>query len=109
MLLIPENTSFAEVYTPKPSSHQDEFFEQCIDQKNLCSTKNTSQFCRDSVFTITTDFNKRGIPCNCNSEGSKSDFCEEFGGQCPCKKNVIGRTCSRCKVRFYGFPNCKRK
>ena len=86
-----------------------DFLEQCVDQKDLCSTENTSKFCKDGIFIITTDFNKGGTPCNCNSEGSTSDSCKEFGGQCPCKDNVIGRTCSRCKVGFYGFPNCKRK
>ncbi|CAG2159955.1 unnamed protein product [Oppiella nova] len=33
--------------------------------------------------------------------------CKGFGGQCNCKPNVIGRTCSRCKTGFYGFPHCK--
>lgn len=33
--------------------------------------------------------------------------CDVFGGQCPCKPNVIGRKCEICKTGFYGFPDCQ--
>lgn len=64
-------------------------------------------FCRDSIFSLTANYNNRGLPCNCDVEGTVSFECEKFGGQCPCKPNIIGRRCEICKTGFYGFPNCK--
>ena len=53
-------------------------------------------------------FNNGALACDCDTQGSTSKYCQEFGGQCPCKPNVIGRQCTRCKVGYYGFPNCRR-
>lgn len=30
-----------------------------------------------------------------------------MGGQCECKKNVIGRRCDACRSGYWGFPDCK--
>ncbi|CAK9798131.1 Laminin subunit alpha [Anthophora quadrimaculata] len=64
-------------------------------------------FCRDSIFSLTSNYNNRALPCNCDIDGTISFECEKFGGQCPCKPNIIGRRCEICKTGFYGFPNCK--
>lgn len=76
-------------------------------QNNYYMDPNTQGFCRDSIFSLTTDYNNGALSCECNSEGSLSFNCEEFGGQCRCRPNVIGRTCSQCRTGFYGFPNCR--
>ncbi|CAL7933589.1 unnamed protein product [Xylocopa violacea] len=64
-------------------------------------------FCRDSIFSLTANYNNRALPCNCDIEGTIHFKCEKFGGQCPCKPNIIGRRCEICKTGFYGFPNCR--
>lgn len=64
-------------------------------------------FCKDSVFSLTTHYNNGALPCHCIREGTKSFECAKFGGQCPCKDNIIGRRCEICKTGFYGYPNCK--
>lgn len=64
-------------------------------------------FCRDSIFSLTANYNNRALPCNCDIDGTISFECEKFGGKCPCKPNIIGRRCEICKTGFYGFPNCK--
>ncbi|XP_015602424.1 laminin subunit alpha [Cephus cinctus] len=64
-------------------------------------------FCRDSIFSLTTNYNNGALPCQCDIEGTRSFECEKFGGQCPCKPNIIGRRCEICKTGFYGFPNCR--
>ena len=46
------------------------------------------------------------LECDCNKEGSTSNTCSSKDGQCPCKTNVDGKTCSACKPDCYGFPNC---
>ncbi|KAI4494129.1 hypothetical protein M0802_009163 [Mischocyttarus mexicanus] len=42
-------------------------------------------------------------PCECNPTGSHSLLCENYGGACPCKVNVVGRRCDRCAPGTYGF------
>ncbi|XP_043253196.1 laminin subunit beta-1 [Colletes gigas] len=41
--------------------------------------------------------------CECNETGSHSLLCENYGGTCPCKPNVVGRRCDRCAPGTYGF------
>ncbi|KAK0173519.1 hypothetical protein PV328_006704 [Microctonus aethiopoides] len=44
--------------------------------------------------------------CECNPTGSHSLLCNQYGGVCPCKSNVVGRRCDRCAPGTYGFgPN----
>ena len=91
----------------KPIDLSNEFKLQCsgmfYDVKS-----NSSEFCLNSVFSLSSIFNNGALTCDCDGQGSTSKYCQEFGGQCPCKPNVIGRQCTRCKVGYYGFPNCKR-
>ncbi|XP_035719159.1 laminin subunit beta-1-like isoform X1 [Vespa mandarinia] len=42
-------------------------------------------------------------PCECNPTGSHSLLCQNYGGLCPCKVNVVGRRCDRCAPGTYGF------
>jgi hypothetical protein len=48
--------------------------------------------------------------CSCHPIGSESFNCDPLGGQCPCKENVIGRTCDMCSTGYFGFgaKGCKR-
>jgi laminin, alpha 3/5 len=39
--------------------------------------------------------------------GSLGYDCGKIGGQCPCKPNVIGRQCTRCKPGFFGYPGVR--
>ncbi|CAG2053238.1 unnamed protein product [Timema podura] len=64
-------------------------------------------FCKETVFSLTSDYNNGALPCQCDFDGSLSFECEPFGGQCPCKPNIIGRRCEICKTGYFGFPNCK--
>ena len=56
---------------------------------------------------MTAEYNVGALPCACDIDGSTSFECEQFGGQCQCKPNIIGRQCEACKTGFYGFPDCK--
>lgn len=44
-----------------------------------------------------------GLSCQCDPTGSLSHKCEEYGGHCPCKNNVVGRKCNKCAPGTYGF------
>ena len=61
-----------------------------------------------SMFTLNGGTRKE---CECDQTGSESSQCDEYTGQCKCKKNVVGRTCKRCAPGFYGFgqDGCSRK
>ena len=41
--------------------------------------------------------------CSCDITGSVSTICQQLGGKCQCKPNVVGRRCDRCAPGFYGF------
>ena len=67
-----------------------------------------SDLCRSSVISLAADFNDGALECNCDMEGSIGLSCEEIGGQCSCKPNVIGRRCTKCKPGYFGYPECKQ-
>ena len=41
--------------------------------------------------------------CECDPTGSHSLLCQDYGGTCPCKTNVVGRRCDHCAPGTYGF------
>jgi len=84
-----------------------EFISKC-GSNDFHINSSTTSFCREAVYSLTTDYNNGAMRCQCNPDGSSSFTCEEFGGQCPCKRNIIGRTCSHCRTGYYGFPNCRQ-
>ena len=57
---------------------------------------------------MASHFNNGALECNCDMTGSLGYDCAKIGGQCPCKPNVIGRQCTRCKPGFFGYPECKQ-
>ncbi|XP_060809379.1 laminin subunit alpha [Amyelois transitella] len=83
-----------------------QFIETCAANHYQIS-RNSSDFCRESMFSITSEYNSGALACLCDFMGSTELECDTFGGQCPCKPNVIGRSCRACRTGYYGFPNCK--
>lgn len=78
-----------------------EFIKEC-GHDHYHITHNASEFCKNAVFSLTADYNSGALPCNCDYEGSTSFECHPFGGQCQCRKDVIGRRCTACRTGFYG-------
>nr|KAG5701572.1 hypothetical protein BaRGS_024822 [Batillaria attramentaria] len=73
----------AEYYTPfdlelQPIDKSGDFLTNCVNEGFELS--NDSEFCKDSVFTLTTEFNKGAVQCDCNVDGSLNFNCEDFGG-----------------------------
>eukprot|EP00058_Branchiostoma_floridae_P024730 XP_002610220.1 hypothetical protein BRAFLDRAFT_76999 [Branchiostoma floridae] len=64
----------------------------------------------DYGFKLLTASNPAGCePCQCNTYGSTSQFCNPDTGQCQCKTNVEGLLCDTCVDDFYGLDStgCK--
>ncbi|XP_030765960.1 laminin subunit alpha [Sitophilus oryzae] len=106
ILVIP-----ADLYNERSLQEEDldrtgEFISTCGSNNFNIDTSHKG-FCRDSVFSITASHNTGALPCQCDYAGSVSFECEKFGGQCPCKDNIIGRQCTACKTGYFGFPDCR--
>ena len=107
-MLIPEDKFTPEVLEAGAKSLSKMFIKDC-GKDSFFVKPNAQPFCKESIFSLTSDFNDGAWPCECHPRGSFSEQCKVFGGQCPCRPNVIGRKCTRCKTGYYGFPNCRSK
>ncbi|XP_028412186.1 laminin subunit alpha-like, partial [Dendronephthya gigantea] len=107
ILFVPKDSYSPVLVSGEPVDRTNDFVEHCS-KNDLHVTKDEKSFCTQSVFSLTTYHNNGSFPCECDTRGSRSDTCDVFGGQCPCFENIIGRTCSRCKTGYYGFPNCRK-
>nr|XP_024218763.1 laminin subunit beta-1 isoform X2 [Halyomorpha halys] len=70
---------------------------------------NISDICKKYHFSISVNIHGGAYECKCDPTGSKSAFCNENGGECACKPNVVGRMCNKCIFGTYGFSpdGCK--
>ncbi|XP_076350667.1 laminin subunit beta-1-like isoform X2 [Tachypleus tridentatus] len=62
-----------------------------------------TDICKKYLFSIGSYVFGGGRECSCNPSGSLSSICEQLGGQCKCKKHVMGRRCDCCAPESYGF------
>ncbi|XP_068093303.1 laminin subunit alpha-1 [Hyperolius riggenbachi] len=46
------------------------------------------------------------LECNCSTEGSSSLQCDLTTGQCFCRKEFAGQTCSNCLFGYRKYPSC---
>lgn len=106
LLVIPAELWNEKILEKLQIDQTKDFIKKCSGNHFYVNLTETG-FCRDSVFSITINYNNKALPCSCDYEGSVSFECEKFGGQCSCKPNIIGRRCEICKTGFYGFPNCR--
>ncbi|KRX40478.1 Laminin subunit beta-1 [Trichinella murrelli] len=59
--------------------------------------------CRRQFCPVAASILDRGVACDCNPTGSVSGMCDQLGGQCQCKQNVLGRRCDVCAAGTFGF------
>eukprot|EP00794_Sanderia_malayensis_P006149 gene6149-6855_t len=75
------------------------------------SNGNVPKECKDLQYAVSAIMNSGALPCQCDRVGTQPNgtsdilICAAAGGQCPCKPNVIGRTCDRCAPGSYGFSS----
>ena len=68
-----------------------------VNFKTLVSAKN-------HIFTVYLLF----VACKCNAKGSTNGECDDSGTCGPCKKNVEGKKCEKCKNGYKTFPDCNK-
>ncbi|VDK44418.1 unnamed protein product [Anisakis simplex] len=103
---VPYQSFSDSLMNPQPIDLSTEYVTECQIGNFKNDPANVSDYCREKVFSLTSEFNMAALSCDCNSQGSKSFSCDEYGGQCPCRANVIGRRCDRCAPGHYSFPEC---
>lgn len=60
--------------------------------KRLVTGKDCNQ-CMPETYGL-SDSRDGCAPCNCDPGGSEDNFCDVITGQCSCRSQMIGRTCS---------------
>ena len=76
---------------------------QC-DCKAFTSGRTCSE-CSDGYFNLSSANPEGCQSCECDVLGTLggSNVCDKITGQCPCKMNTEGKTCSQCVTQHYGL------
>ncbi|XP_071940937.1 laminin-like protein epi-1 [Antedon mediterranea] len=106
VLVVPKEVFNYELLALSNQDRAEDFITECGRQEFYISPSATG-FCRNSVFSLSSYYNNGAEQCQCNLHGSLDYFCNELGGQCPCRKQFTGRQCDRCKIGYFDFPHCR--
>ncbi|XP_063779672.1 laminin subunit alpha-3 isoform X2 [Pseudophryne corroboree] len=107
VLLVPAESYTHNILQEKPLDKSFDFINICGENSFYIDPFTSPEFCRDSARSLVAYYNDGALPCKCHVEGATGQDCNPMGGQCSCRPNIIGRTCSRCATGYYGFPYCK--
>lgn len=58
--------------------------------QNMC-------YCQICLFSVSPVFSFPAA-CQCHTNGSVSEVCNQETGECHCKENVLGQKCDKCRV-----------
>uniref|UniRef100_A0A3P8YNP7 Laminin subunit alpha 3 n=1 Tax=Esox lucius TaxID=8010 RepID=A0A3P8YNP7_ESOLU len=75
---------------------------QCYCKPNMCS--HTCDTCKEGFYLLQKKnyFGCQG--CQCDVGGAVNMWCDQMSGQCRCRNNVVGRTCTEPVPNYY-FPS----
>ncbi|CAJ0929923.1 unnamed protein product [Ranitomeya imitator] len=107
ILLVPVDSYTHDILLEKPLDKSFDFINICGENSFYVDHFSSPEFCTTSARSLVAYYNDGAVPCGCHAEGSTNPVCNPFGGQCTCRPNIIGRTCSRCATGYYGFPHCR--
>ncbi|KAF5294829.1 hypothetical protein FQA39_LY00313 [Lamprigera yunnana] len=84
-------------------------YHECSISDYYNKNRPLSEICKKYLQSIGSYIHDGALPCECDPTGSVSKLCQEYGGNCLCKPNVVGRQCNRCAPGTYGFgpEGCK--
>uniref|UniRef100_A0A915PQH1 Laminin subunit alpha n=1 Tax=Setaria digitata TaxID=48799 RepID=A0A915PQH1_9BILA len=106
IISLPFHSYSDTLLTTLPVDASIEYIQECGSDNFKNDPLNVTEYCRQKVFSLTSEYNMAAFPCECSSQGSTSFMCEEYGGECHCRPNIIGRRCDRCAAGYYNFPDC---
>lgn len=91
--------------TPEADEQRQAYLENNCNQTfyDVNFEERSSPECKDLLNTVSIFVFDGAKSCECNPTGSHTKKCDEFGGHCHCKTNVVGRQCEKCAPGFYGF------
>lgn len=106
ILLVPSVEDLPSLQGPDTERLKSEFNHYGCRQAQISIFKeNLNENCLKFICNIGIH-NEYALPCECNPTGSTSNICNEAGGECQCKPNVVGRKCDKCAASTWGFgPN----
>ncbi|CAF0857038.1 unnamed protein product [Brachionus calyciflorus] len=106
ILLLPNVQDLPALQGPDEQQLLEEFnYYRCKDSQLNIFKEDISPACTKFICNIGTH-NDYALPCDCNPTGSVSNICDQFGGNCKCKPNVVGKKCDKCAPGTYEFgPN----
>lgn len=97
--------------TPEADNSQQMFIEHDCNATfyGIDFNERSAPECKELLDTVSIFVFDGATSCDCNPTGSETKKCSEFGGQCQCIRNVVGRQCDKCPVGYYGFgpDGCK--
>ncbi|KAI8485487.1 laminin subunit, partial [Branchiostoma belcheri] len=107
VVAIPEFSYTPSLLMDSRIDKSGDFIKQCGKFDFNLNERDLTPFCRKSIMSLSAHYNDGANPCNCNPQGSSSQTCSPLGGQCPCKDNIVGRSCDVCATGYFGFPSCR--
>ncbi|KAK6040901.1 laminin EGF-like protein, partial [Cooperia oncophora] len=108
---VPFHSYSENLMRPLPIDLSSEFIQQCSADFYQNDPDNVTDFCRDKIFSLTTDFNAAAFSCDCNPKVlnlekckcSIGQQCNEQTGQCFCPPHVEGTACDKCVSYAFGY------
>jgi hypothetical protein len=106
--IIPRSEYEGREYTrPFAVNLNDKFISECAANEFNIVDSISSAFCAGSALSLSAFFHNGSLDCSCDAQGSVSSLCDSSTCGCQCKPNIVGERCTRCRIGYYGFPDCK--
>uniref|UniRef100_A0A671S5F1 Laminin subunit beta-1-like n=1 Tax=Sinocyclocheilus anshuiensis TaxID=1608454 RepID=A0A671S5F1_9TELE len=105
IVLLPEVQDL-DLFSGGPQQREDwEMFQKyrCMERSQSVIKIPLMDICRDYIFSVSALLHNGALECKCDPQGSLSTVCDNIGGQCQCRPNVLGRNCNTCAPATYLF------
>uniref|UniRef100_A0A673N8D6 Laminin subunit beta-1-like n=1 Tax=Sinocyclocheilus rhinocerous TaxID=307959 RepID=A0A673N8D6_9TELE len=105
IVLLPEVQDL-DLFSGGPQQREDwEMFQKyrCMERSQSVIKIPLMDICRDYIFSVSALLHNGALECKCDPQGSLSTVCDNIGGQCQCRPNVLGRNCDTCAPATYLF------
>uniref|UniRef100_A0A8C1KQY7 Laminin, beta 1b n=1 Tax=Cyprinus carpio TaxID=7962 RepID=A0A8C1KQY7_CYPCA len=105
IVLLPEVKDL-DLFSGGPQQQEDwEMFQKyrCLERSQSVIKIPLTDICKDYIFSVSALLHSGALECKCDPQGSLSTVCDNNGGQCQCRPNILGRNCDTCAPATYLF------